>query len=133
MYRKIVVKGEAAPLETIGIRDLAWNNVGGGWSEMRPPFSQMVTAEMKQVFLTPPKASADFTCLGEVAFEGRTLKGYQTLPAKTESGAELARTIYVDPATGLPAFNVIGPTGGGDPLLKEAFTYPADIAIEKPF
>ena len=53
---------------------------------------------------------------------------------KTEKGTELARTIYVDPATGLPAFNVIAEVkDGAEPLLKESYTYPTDIVIEKPF
>ncbi len=46
---------------------------------------------------------------------------------------ELARTILVDPATGLPAFNIISAPGKlTDALQNEAFSYPDAITIDKP-
>ena len=48
-------------------------------------------------------------------------------------GLELARTILVDPATGLPGFNIISAPGKlTEALQKEAFSYPDTITIEKP-
>jgi hypothetical protein len=83
---------------------------------------------------TVPTPTAEYACLGQVAFEGKEYLGYQTAPEKLEGGAELARTIYVDPATGLPAFNIVGPpNAGGEPLTREAYSYPADLAVEKPY
>jgi hypothetical protein len=59
--------------------------------------------------------------------------GYQSAPEKAPDGVELTRTIYIDPATGLPAFNIIGtPKGEAEPVHKESYAYPADIVIEKP-
>ena len=67
----------------------------------------MIAEHIQQAVTAPPKAGADFSCLGKVAYDGKDYLAYRTAPEKTEKGAELARTIYVDPATGLPAFNVI--------------------------
>ena len=132
MYRKVVVPGDPNPLETIGVGRWAWSNVGGGWTELQPQFAQMVQSHMQEVF-APPRTSAAFSCLGTVNVEGKDYTGYQTAPEGGESGDPLVRTIYVDPATGLPAFNIIGPAKpGAPPVIKETYTYPADIVIESP-
>jgi hypothetical protein len=93
----------------------------------------MVMNHIQQTVATPPKVSAEFSCLGTVTFEGKDNLGYQTAPEKGQDGIEVARTIYVDPATGLPAFNIIGAVNSAaDPLVEEAYTYPTDIVIEDP-
>lgn len=129
LYRKVVSGDES--VETIGIGRWAWSNEGAGWAELEPQFAQMVSSHIQGKFAAP-KVSVEFKCLGEVAFEGKTYAGYQTVP-ETVNGQPLARTIYVDPATRLPAYNIIGaPDGSGEPLLKEVYTYPGDIKVEKP-
>jgi hypothetical protein len=134
MYRKILIVGQEPAVETIGIAKWAYGNQGNGWSELQPPMAKMIAEHIQQVVTAPPKAGADFSCLGKVAYDGKDYLAYRTAPEKTDKGAELARTIYVDPATGLPAFNTIAEIKeGAEPLLKEAYTYPTDIVIEKPF
>jgi hypothetical protein len=135
MYRKILIVGQEPAIETIGIGKWAWSNQGNGWSEMQPPMAKMIAMHIEQVVAAPPKAGAEFSCLGSTAYEGKDYLAYRTAPEKSETGADLARTIYVDPATGLPAFNVNAEVGKPDaaPLLKESYTYPADITIEKPY
>lgn len=130
MYRKVI---GAETLESIGIGKWAWSNLGGtGWSELQPQMAQMAVARLRMAF-TPAKAPDDTSCLGKVAFEGKDYFAYQTKPEKTDEGVVLARTIYVDEATGLPAFNVIGaPDRSGEPLVKLSYSYPDDISIEKP-
>jgi hypothetical protein len=45
----------------------------------------------------------------------------------------LARTIYVEPESGLPAYNVVAASAGkGAPLMKVTYSYPADLVIEAP-
>jgi hypothetical protein len=133
MHRKIVISGEQAPIETIGIGRWAWSNEGGGWNELQPQFAKMVANHIEQSVATPPKVSTEFTCLGTVSYEGKDYLGYRTIPEKGNDGIELARTIYIDAATGLPAFNIIGAVkNGATPLLKESYTYPTDLVIEKP-
>jgi hypothetical protein len=130
MYRKVTSGDET--VETIGIGRWAWSNIGHGWNELQPQFAQMVMSHLQHAFATP-KVSAEFTCLGTVNFGGKDWTGYQTAPEKTPDGMELSRTILVDPATGLPAFNIISAPGKlTDALQNEAFSYPESITIEKP-
>lgn len=129
IYRKVTSGEETA--ETIGIGKVAWSNEGAGWKELKTGLADLIATQMKVAF-APPKVSVDFKCLGTVNFEGKDYLGYQTTP-ETVEGKELARTIYVDPQTKLPAFNIVGaPDGSGDLLMKEAYSYPTDIEIEKP-
>lgn len=133
MYRKATVGSES--IETIGISKWAWSNLGSGsgWEELQPMHARVVTLQVQEAF-APPRVTAEFGCLGTVTFEGRSYRAYQTTPEKVDTGEVLARTIYVDPDTGLPAFNIVGaPDGSGEPVVKGAFTYPSDIRIESPF
>ncbi|MCC7253986.1 hypothetical protein [Hyphomicrobium sp.] len=133
MYRKATAGGES--IETIGISKWAWSNLGSGagWEELQPMHARVVTLQVQEAF-APPRVTADFACLGDVTFEGKAYRAYQTAPEKVDTGEVLARTIYVDPETGLPAFNVVGaPDASGDPIVKGVFTYPTDINIEKPY
>lgn len=130
MHRTVVVGDQK--VETIGVGRWAWTADGGAWQELDAPYARVVVTHMHAT-LAPPKASADFTCLGEVAYEGKTYLGYQTTPEKMDDGKMIARTIYVDPETGLPAFNIIGaPDGSGEPLMKEEHSYPDGINIIPP-
>jgi len=132
MYRKVTAGGES--METIGISQSAWSNQGdgAGWEVLEARQATLVTAHIQETF-APPRVTADFNCLGDVTFEGKAYRAYQTTPEKIASGDMLARTIYVDPDTGLPAFNIVGaPDGSGDPLVRSTFSYPTDIRIEKP-
>jgi hypothetical protein len=132
MYRKIVVEGQPEALETIGIGTQAWNNSGSGWEELKVGYAQLIVEHIRDAIRTAPHVSTEYACLGEATYEGKTYRKFQTKPEKSAEGGELARTIYID-MEGLPAFNIIGtPDGSGDPLLKEAFTYPKDLSVEKP-
>lgn len=95
--------------------------------------ARVVTLQVQEAF-APPRVTAEFNCLGTVTFEGKSYRAYQTTPEKVDTGQVLARTIYVDPETGLPAFNIVGaPDGSGDPVVRGAFSYPTDINIQSPF
>lgn len=129
MYRKVVTKEQT--IETVGIGKWAWTNIGGGYSELQPQFAQMVISRVQAEFANP-KVSTEFKCLGTVAFEGKDYTGYQTAPEQQE-GKTLARTILIDAKSGLPAFNIVSaPDLKGEVLIKETYTYPTDISIEKP-
>lgn len=129
IYRK-VTSGEEKT-ETVGIGKTAWTNEGAGWQEMKQGIADLVTAHVKSQ-LAPARVSVEFKCLDKVDYDGKSLIGYQTVP-ETVEGKELARTILVDPATKRPAYNIIAaPDLSGEPLLREVYTYPDDIKIEKP-
>ena len=130
MYRKVVTRGEA--IETIGIGKWAWTNIGGGYSELQPQFAQMVASRREQAFVKPA-VTVEFSCLGKVSYEGKEVFGYQTKADAQPDGTMLARTIYVDAATGLPVFNVVSaPDKTDKPVRKEVYSYPEKIEIEKP-
>lgn len=130
MYRKVSTRGET--IETIGIGRWAWTNIGGGYSELQPQFAQMVTSRREQAFVKP-NVTAAFSCLGKVSYEGKDMLGYQTAPDAQPDGTKLARTIYIDAASGLPAFNIVSePDKTDKPVRKETFSYPEKIEIEKP-
>ena len=120
-------------VETIGFGNRAWSKEDQGWMEMQPQFASMSRAHLKEMFGQPVKISTKYNCLGEVTFEGKDYKAYRTDPEKTDTGATVARSIYVDPETGLPAFNIIAEVDSEKPdLIREAYTYPDDIQIVIP-
>lgn len=133
MYRRIKSPDQDFEIETIGFGNRAWSREGGGWFELKPHIASMVETHLRDMFGSPPKVTSEFLCLGKVTFEGKEYVGYQTEPEKMEGGDVIARTIYTDPATGLPAFNIIGEAKGSKPaMVRETYTYPGDIEIEIP-
>lgn len=137
MHQTVTHPSHSAPLETIAIGRWAWGTMGAGWEELQPQFAQSVTAFTKQTLVDPLPSDATFECLGKVTFEGKDYVGYRSkggADAAAAGGASsLARTVYVDPATGLPMLNVVADVKpGAEPLFKGIFSYPADLKIEAP-
>jgi hypothetical protein len=133
MYRRIKSPDQDFEIETIGFGNRAWSREGGGWFELKPHIASMVETHLRDMFGNAPKVVSEFTCLGKVTYEGKEYVGYQTVPEKGDTGDLIARTIYADPATGLPAYNIVGEAKGTKPaLVREAYSYPTDIAIEIP-
>jgi len=129
IYRKVTSGEESA--ETIGIGKVAWSNEGAGWQEMKSGIADLIRNHMKSAF-APAQVTVEFKCLGDMTYDGKTYVGFQTI-AETVEGKSLARTILLDPDTRRPAFNIVAaPDLAGEPLMKEAYSYPTDISIEKP-
>lgn len=129
IYRRVTSGDEQA--ETIAVGPTAWSNEGAGWQEMKKGIADIIVAHLKSQ-LAPARVSVEFKCLDKVDYDGKSLLGYQTVP-ETVEGKTLARTILVDPATKRPAYNIIAaPDLSGEPLLREVYTYPDDIKIDKP-
>ncbi|WP_295559581.1 hypothetical protein [uncultured Hyphomicrobium sp.] len=129
IYRKVTSGEDKA--ETIGVGQTAWTNEGAGWQEMKKGVADLVFTHLRST-LAPAKVSVEFKCLDKVTYDGKSYVGYQTVP-ETVEGKTLARTILIDPEKKRPAFNLIAPPDlSGEPLMKESYSYPADINIEKP-
>jgi hypothetical protein len=126
MYRKITDPEQDFPIETMGWGNRAWSREGADWFELKPHIAAQVELH--------PEIKAEFECLGKVKVEGADYVGYQTTPEKSGDSADLiTRMIYVDPTSGLPAFNIIGFVGSAKPaLVREAYSYPEDIDIVPP-
>lgn len=135
MHQTVMPPNAPAPLETIAVARWAWGNQGGGWEELQPQFAQAVTSHVQETFNQPVQTAGTFACLGKVTFEGKEYLGYrgEHSPNEATGGESLTRTVYVDPATGLPAVNLVIPTtGSNDPVFKGVYSYPKDMVIEAP-
>lgn len=133
IYRKVISPGEQNPIEMIGIGRWAWNNEGGGWMELEPQYAAVVVTHLRETFGQPVKVTAEFKCLGKTMYEGKEYLGYQTEADAGAPADTLVRTVLIDAATGLPAFNNVGPANiETKPVVKESYTYPTDIDIQAP-
>jgi hypothetical protein len=85
--------------------------------------------------------AAPFACLGTVELSGATYIGYRARSDETKP-QQMAlqkmlphewRTVFVDPQSRLPAFDLVTPENELDsPRNKVRYTYPNDITIEPP-
>ncbi len=150
MHQTVRHPSHKEPLETIAIGRWAWGTMGGGWEELQPQFAQAVVAHMRQTLVDPLQSPAAFTCLGKLSYDGKDYVAYRSedgaasgaaqppdkgpgAAAANPASAALVRTVYVDPASGLPMFNVVAETKpGADPVFKAVFSYPADLKIDAP-
>ena len=139
MYNKVLVPGEPGALETIAIGRWAWASHGMGFQELQPQFAQSVTSDVSATLNTPVATGDALTCLGKVTRDGRELVGYQSTPTASPGkpvGPEnplLARTVFVDPASGLPALSIISePKADAVALVSVTYSYPSDLKIEAP-
>ena len=139
MYNKVEVPGEPGALETIAIGRWAWASHGGGFQELQPQFAQAITFDVSTTLGTPVKTSESFTCLGKVKRDGKEYVAYQSEP-KASPGKPvspenplIARTVYVDAATGLPALNIVSELKPDAPaLVSAAYSYTVGLKIEAP-
>jgi hypothetical protein len=124
---------EAGRLETISIGQWAWGaESDGSWTEHKPNVAKMIELDVAKM-AGPQQVGNNFSCLGKAAYEGRDYTAYRADPGKGDDGVELAATIYVDPASGLPAYNVVAPTSGdATARLKQAYSYGDDITVDPP-
>lgn len=133
------VRSPAMPGEqqTMLVGNRAYAGSDGAFEELLPQFTQSIIAEFNAAMGSTGKEIGTFECMGKTNFEGKELLAYRALdkaaPAGTAPDRILARTVYVDPVTGLPAFNVVAAVSGKDaPVLKAVYSYPTDLVIEAP-
>jgi len=139
MYNKVEVPGEPGALETVAIGRWAWASHGLGFQELQPQFAQSVTFDVNAKLQTPVKPVGKFDCLGTVKRDGRDLIAYRNEPRAAEGkpvgpdNPMLARTVYVDPANGLPVLETLSEVTPDAPaIVSVAYSYPTDIKIEAP-
>jgi hypothetical protein len=135
MHQTIMAPGQPA-LETVLVGTRAWSRQGGAWEELMPAIAQTIIAQVREGVVDPPKDVGEFDCLGKATIDGKEYLAYRSVEkpeaaAKGAGGAPLHRTVYVDPATGLPAINIVAEElPGAMPLFKGVYTYPTDLVIE---
>ncbi|WP_045836153.1 hypothetical protein [Hyphomicrobium sp. 99] len=122
--------------QTMLVGDRAFAGTSGAFEELLPQFTQSIVAEANQAMFAQPNGLGNFECLGPAKLDGQDFVAYRTAdkaPANADHAKAMARTIYVDPVTGLPAFNIVANlTEGAKPLLKVKYSYPTDIDIVAP-
>ena len=122
--------------QTMLVGARAFAGTSGAFEELLPQFTQSIVSEVKTAVGAPAQNLGLFECLGKVTFESKELLAYRTAdkpPVGTDASKTLARTLYVDPTTGLPAFNVVATLSGKeDPVMKATYSYPTDVVIEAP-
>ena len=122
--------------QTMLVGSRAFAGTSGAYEELLPQFTQSIVAEVASA-VSKPETVGQFECVGKTTFEGKEYLAYRAADKDAKPGTDpkdiLARTIYVDPASGLPAFNVVAAMEGkGEPVMKAIYTYPTDIVIEAP-
>lgn len=121
--------------QTMLVDNRAFSGSGGSYEELQPQFTQSIIAEVAEALARPSKLEG-YDCLGTVKYDNQDLVGYR-FEDKTHAQADatkiMTRTIYVDPKTGLPAYNVIAPLAeNAKPLREVKYSYPTDINIVAP-
>ena len=137
MLQTVKSAAMAGDQQTMLVGDRAFAGSAGAFEELLPQYTQSIVAEVATAVGKPPENIGHYECLGSTSFEGKDYLAYRSADKEAQPGAApdqmLGRTIYVDPATGLPAYNVVGTTSGKDvPVMKAAYSYPTDIVIEAP-
>jgi len=137
MRQTIIAPGQPAPLETVLVGTRAWSRQGAAWEELMPAIAQTIIAQVREAVVEPPKDVGEFECIEKATIDGKEYLGYRSIE---KGGADargstvtrpVHRTIYVDPETGLPAFNIVAEEkAGAVPIFKGVYTYPTDLVIE---
>lgn len=132
LHSRVVSSGDKGYVETVVVQKWAWMNSGAGWEEVKPNVAGAMSRDVAEM-AAPQKVTANFSCLGKVAYEGKEYLGFRADPGKGDDGVELAATVYVDAASGLPAANVVAPTSGdGAFRFKAHYSYDDGITVEAP-
>jgi hypothetical protein len=122
--------------QTMLVGDRAFAGTSGSYEELLPQYTQSIVAEFNQAVVAPPKDLGSFECLGSAKLDDQNLIAYRTAdknPPNADRSKIMARTIYVDPTTGLPSYNVVATLAGtANPVLKVKYSYPTDIEIVAP-
>jgi hypothetical protein len=136
MLQTVISPAMPGEQQTMLVGDRAFAGTSGSFEELLPQYTQSIVTEVNEAVGAPPKNLGGFECQGPANLDGQNLIAYRTAdknPPDADRSKIMARTIYVDPVTGLPAFNVIASlAGAAKPVLKVKYSYPADIDIVAP-
>jgi hypothetical protein len=112
MRQTVVAPGQPAPLETVLVGSRAWSRQGAKWEELMPAIAYTIIAQVREAVVEPPKDVGQFECIDKATIDGKEYLAYRSVEkpgavTKGAGGAPVHRTVYVDPATGLPAINIV--------------------------
>lgn len=131
MLQTVVSPSMPGEQQTMLVGSRAFAGSAGAFEELLPQFAQSVVSEF-QAATAPARNPGKFECLGKQSFDGKDYITYRTNDGGAD-GEALARTVYVEEGSGLPAFNVVSAvSGNAEPVMKAAYSYPTDVVIEAP-
>lgn len=131
MLQTVVAPHMPGDQQTMLVKDRAFSGSGGSFEELLPHLAQSVISEV-QTALGKPANFGTFECLGKQSYEGKEYTAFRSADPAPKPDS-LARIVYIDATTGLPAYNVVAQReGGGEPAMKATYSYPTDIQIEAP-
>ncbi|MAS41189.1 MAG: hypothetical protein CMK33_05675 [Porticoccaceae bacterium] len=134
--RHVIVAVGQPPLQTVLVGRRAWSRQDGPWEELMPAIAQTIIAQVIAATAVPPTDVGQFECAGKATVDGKEYVAYRSVEKPGSSplgpgGTPVHRTLYVDPATGLPAYNIVAEEkDGATPIFKGAYSYPDDLVIE---
>lgn len=135
--RHVIVAAGQPPLETVLVGMRAWSRQGTKWEELMPGIAQTIIAQVKNATAVPPTDVGEFECAGKATVDGKEYLAYRSVDKPGAAipngpgGTPVHRTLYVDPETGLPAYNiVVEEKEGAMPLFKGKYSYPTDLTID---
>jgi hypothetical protein len=134
MLQTVVAPHMPGEQQTLLVGNRAFSGSGGGFEELLPHFTQSVVSEFKSAVDPANQKFDNFECAGKATVDGKEYDAYRLLDkAAKDPDNALSRTIYVDGATGLPAYNVVATKAtAANPAMKASYTYPKDLVIEAP-
>ena len=133
MLQTVISPAMPGEQQTMLVGNRAFAGTSGALEELLPQYTQSIVAEFNEA-IAPPKSLGTFECLGPAKLDDKDFVAYRLAPSAADKDPtkSLARTIYVDPASGLPAYNVVAALAGGDPVMKVTYSYPTDVEIVAP-
>lgn len=119
-----------APQEVTIIAGKGWMKVDGTWTSISDMLAAQMAGDISQAVRTLDQVGTT-QCLGEQSFEG---SDYTTFKYEvTAAGAASSATIYVDPATNLPAIMLVTEQVAGEAHdTRASYRYDASITISPP-
>lgn len=134
MLQTVVAPHMPGEQQTMLVGNRAFAGTSGAYEELLPHLVQSIVSEFHASTSPETQGLGTFECLGKQTFEGKEFSAYRAAdkPAANPDDT-LARTIYVEDASGLPGYNVIAALSGKtEPILKVVYSYPTDIEIVAP-
>lgn len=134
--RHVIVAAGQPPLETVLVGRRAWSRQGTDWEELMPAIAQTIIAQVIAATAVPPTDVGAYECAGNATIDGKEYLAYRSVekPGAAPNGpggTPVHRTLYIDPETGLPAYNIVAEEKeGAAPIFKGTYSYPTDLDIE---
>ncbi|PPC84927.1 MAG: hypothetical protein CTY31_07515 [Hyphomicrobium sp.] len=133
MLQTVVGKHMPGEQQTMLVGDRAFAGSSGAFEELQPHLTQSIVSEVRAALDAPPSNLGTYLCVGKQTFDGKEYVAYRTQTPEPVAADAMARTIYVDAASGLPMLNIVAKASNtNEPVVKVTYSYPTDIEIVAP-